>query len=74
MNKTLKFIISIIVSVVGLGMYLLTYFLVPYTLEHEFLQYVIMVIGYVGVIIFPFGFYNFVKEIRNKKDKTTKIE
>lgn len=55
-------------------MYLLTYFLVPYTVEHEFLQYVIMVIGYIGVIIFPFGFYNFVKEIRNKKDKTTKIE
>ena len=69
MNKIYKILIYITVTVISLLMYIMTYLLVPFSLENESLKYIIMVIGYVGVIIFPFGFHNLIKEIRRNKSE-----
>ena len=71
MNSKVKILIYSLISLVGLLMYFYTYILVPMTLEHEILKYIIMVVGYLSVVVFPIGFYNLIKEIRNTKIKNS---
>lgn len=69
MTKTFKIVIYSIISLIGLVLYFLTYILVPKSLDIANLKYVIMIIGYLSVIVFPIGFYNLINEIRKQKNK-----
>lgn len=70
MKRVTKIIISSLVSLLGLGMYIVLYFLVPMSKQNDHIQYWIMILGYTSVIIFPFGFFTLMKEIGKKKPKT----
>lgn len=69
MNSKAKIILYSLISLIGLLLYLSTYFIVPFTLEYTILKYIVMIVGYLSVIVFPIGFYNLIKEIRKYKSE-----
>ena len=67
MSRKIKIIVLSILSIVGFSLYILLYFLVPFTNNIQSLKYIIMLIGYLSVIIFPFSFLALFRELRNKR-------
>lgn len=72
MSKKVKITILVLLSIIGFGLYILLYFLVPLTPKYTSLKYWIMVIGYLSVIIFPFSFLALMKLLR--KTRTLKMD
>ncbi len=66
MKNNAKILIWFIVSLVGFAMYIALYFLVPYVKQFNILKYLIVILGYISILVFPLGCYNFIKEIKNK--------
>lgn len=71
MKTSLKMFCWLIASIVGFAMYIVLYFLVPLVREIESMKYWIVIIGYISIIVFPFSFYNLIKEIRRKKQNNS---
>lgn len=67
MRSTTKIILWSAVTVLGLALYIVMYFLVPYVREIQSMKYLIVIIGYISILIFPFGIFNLIKEIKNNR-------
>ncbi len=64
MKNTMKLIGWILLTILGFLLYVCLYFLVVYVNKYPFFKHLIVVIGYISIIIFPLGFYNLIKQIR----------
>lgn len=58
-------------AILGFLMYVSLYFIVAY-FNQDYIKYIVALIGFAGVIIFPIGFLKFMKEIRKNKKEENK--
>lgn len=74
MNKKVKNIVFFIITLLGFAMYVMLYFLVPFVDKMPILKYLILFLGYLSIMLFTLGLFNYRKRMKNNNEETNDIK